>query len=366
MLSIEKISLFKNDARLRELCLRLAQEKNKDVGMTYEWMSSLWESHFGKKDELTLLVKDENENPISVLPLYKKRERIKRVKVDILRSITGLYSTQGGLLISENEKAVLESLFEYLYKTEKWHIFKVCVQYGSKLQNAIEKAAKNFSLQLSSQFHESSPFIKIEGNIDAFLSSKSGNFRSNLKRKERKLKNAGYLELKIYTKPAEVRRALKEIFEIEEKSWKEQEGTAITSEKRRQEFYSTLAERMAVVGWLRIYILKIDGKPIAFDYGLLFKKRYSMLKTSYNESYKALSPGVVLRLYVVKDLFDTGCQEHNFMWGSEPYKLQWSNGIREYLIYRLYNKINYSRLLYYYHMFNQSLKKGILNEVRDY
>jgi len=357
MINIEKVSLFENQDEMRELCLRLAKESSKDVGWTYEWISPLWESHFGKEDKLTLLMRDANNEPLALLPFFETTEHIKGLKVKIIKPITELYSTCGGLLISRNEEDVLSALLSYFKKEHQWDILQVCVEANTKLESAIKKVIKSHKYKMECTHYESSPFLSIGGEIDNFLASKSRNFRSNLKRKEKKIIKAGDLQLKVCTEPSDVEQSLKEIFEIEDKSWKVAEGTAITSVQRRQDFYSMLAERTAKAGWLRIYILSLDNKPIAYDFSLLFENRYFMLKTSYDEAFGKLSPGVVLRWYVVEDLFKIGCAEHNFLWGKEPYKMQWSDGVREFYIYRIYNQKAYSSMLYYMTKFLSCLRR---------
>jgi CelD/BcsL family acetyltransferase involved in cellulose biosynthesis len=94
---------------------------------------------------------------------------------------------------------------------------------------------------------------------------------------------------------------------------------------------------MAAAGWLRIPILALNGTPIAFDIALCYQNCYWMLKTSYDSSAEELSPGVVLRWLVVKELIASGCREHDFMWGIEPYKLQWADNRRRFNRLTIFN-----------------------------
>lgn len=347
MLTVEKTSLFSDSMDIKSLYQRLERNKKKDAGLTYEWISSLWESHFGKSDKLTLIIKDSQDVPLGIVPLYVSKENVKRLKLRILRPISGLYSTSGGLAILGNEYQALAELFHYIGKRQSWDIFEVYMEAGTPLESALKSLIETKRLKSTSANYESSPYIDLRCGIKDFLSSKTANFRSNLKRKEKKLLASGSVNLVICTDIEDVQQSLSEIFQIENKSWKLQTSTAITSVERRKAFYSILAERCARAGWLRIYVLKLNGIPIAFDYGLLFQKRYFMLKTSYVEEFSKLSPGIALRWYVVKDLFELGCLEHDFLWGTEPYKLQWSNGLRKFNIYKIYNRTPHSMALFY-------------------
>ena len=361
ILTIELKDSFLNQKEINEIAYMLVCESDKDVGKTHQWVSSLLEAHFENVDKLLLLVKNNMDNPIAIIPFYIQVEKVKGLKLKIFRPISSFYSTHGGLLVSKQLENVLVRIFRFLNKYSKWDAFECCVESNSDLEASLYNVAEKFSYKVISKKYESAPFLSLNENLETFIASRSRNFRSNLKRKEKKLKSAGDLTLNIYSKLYEVEKALEEIFRIEKRSWKVMEGSAMTSDKNKKKLYSILAMKCAENGWLRIYILSIDGKPIAFDYGLLFKKRYSMLKTSYDENFKKLSPGVVLRWYVIKDLFKIKSIEHDFLWGSEPYKLQWCNGVRKHNIIFVYNRHVKSRFIYSIQKITKMLKELKIN-----
>jgi hypothetical protein len=344
-ISVECANLIKDESLLREMCNSIARKAHKDVGKTYEWMSSLWESHLNSDDLIPLIIRDDKDETIAVMPFYRHTEKMKGIQYTAVKPINSLYSTRGGFPIVGDEDCVVESIFDYFKINTGWDVFEICVQKNSSMAQALKEFARGNKYGIRYKSFDVAPFLKMDKSIEYFLSSKSGNFRSNLKRKEKKLKGAGELSLNVYTNPDEVERALSEVFEIEKKSWKVAEGSAIMSDSKRVKFYSLLAEKTANAQWLRVYVLKLDNRAIAFDFGLFFEKTYYMLKTSYDEQLNAYSPGVVLRNYVVKDLFDHGCLEHDFLWGSESYKLQWSSDIREYEKVFIYSHNARSRII---------------------
>ncbi len=333
MIVAEKVDFF--DGGTRSICLDVATETG-DVGNTYEWQTCLWKAHYPNSSPLSYLFKETGAGPLGIVALYTEPERILGVSVKKAKLLSGIYSTRGGAPLRYVNEEVVERLFEVIGSHFDWHVFDVCVEKSSEFASSAVEFSSKYAGKFAVLPYESAPFLELSGNTDDFLASKSRNFRSNLRRKEKRLAKAGDLQVQVVTRPGEVDKALAAIMAIENDSWKFQEGTAITSTPAVERFYRTLAKEMACRGWLRLYVMTLDGNPVAYDYGLLFEGCYSMLKTSYREQCKYLSPGVVLRWFVVRDLFEVGCKEHDFMWGMEPYKIQWSTGIREYSRLRFY------------------------------
>ena len=56
MVSIVKVDLF--DYTLKKICYQIACQSDHDVGMTHEWLTSLWQAHFSDAEGLTFLVKN--------------------------------------------------------------------------------------------------------------------------------------------------------------------------------------------------------------------------------------------------------------------------------------------------------------------
>ena len=47
-----------------------------------------------------------------------------------------------------------------------------------------------------------------------------------------------------------------------------------------------MARWAAAKGWLRLAFLRLDGKPLAFDFGLNDGNTLYSLKTGYDEAYR--------------------------------------------------------------------------------
>lgn len=172
--------------------------------------------------------------------------------------------------------------------------------------------------------------VRIESTWDEYLKTRDSHVRSELKRKLRNVEKLSAVEWVVATTPESCTRLLPDVFRIEARSWKEAAGTSFLSDKGAGPFYEGLAYRAAERGWLRLYLLYVDGNPVAHLYGIVYKNEYLALKTSYDESAKSLSPGAALMAYALRDAFAQGYDAFDFLGVESRWKAELANETRRW------------------------------------
>ena len=66
-------------------------------------------------------------------------------------------------------------------------------------------------------------------------------------------------------------------------------------------------------------LLYFDGKPVAYLFGLTVANQYHAIDTAYLDEFKKNSPGTLVNLYLLQDLFDDHCVRY-VNEGYDPYK----------------------------------------------
>jgi len=105
----------------------------------------------------------------------------------------------------------------------------------------------------------------------------------------------GELHAKEYKSPSDIEFALNIAFDIASKSWKAKVGTAISSTDKRKDYWQALLLRFSQRGRVRIWILWLNGKPIAFEHHIIYQNRVYSLKWGYDQEYQRISPGFLLK-----------------------------------------------------------------------
>lgn len=139
--------------------------------------------------------------------------------------------------------------------------------------------------------------------LDALFMSKGGSQRSKLRRKYMSVLNrlAGEVQIRCFRSPADLGPAISDMEEIASKSDKRRlfgVGFFDTPQIRQQ--MALAAEK----GWLRIYILYIQEKPVAFWMGTLYDRCLQGDHVGYDAAWRKFSPGIFLFLNILNELRD--------------------------------------------------------------
>ena len=103
----------------------------------------------------------------------------------------------------------------------------------------------------------------------------------------------------------EVALLLRQGFEIENQGWKNEAGTSVCCHADVLEFFTQQAQQLRRDGQLQLTFLEYQGQAIAFEYGWISKGTYYSPKVGYDERYAQLSPGQLLRYYLVAHFLRT-------------------------------------------------------------
>lgn len=148
-----------------------------------------------------------------------------------------------------------------------------------------------------------SPRVDCTGDFDDWWHSR-GSHKKTWARRERRLVEREGASFEVILDPARVEAVLDEIFEVEASGWKGSQGTAIRQDPATLQFYSDLALACAQQGTLRLFVLRLDSRIVAFQFDTLFGGVLDMLKIGYRDELQKSSPGQVLQLQILRWAFD--------------------------------------------------------------
>jgi CelD/BcsL family acetyltransferase involved in cellulose biosynthesis len=81
-------------------------------------------------------------------------------------------------------------------------------------------------------------------------------------------------------------------------------------------------------GWLRLWLLEVDGEPIAAWYGWRLGGRYAYYNSGFDPERSQLRPGLVLLAGVIRAALEEGAEEFDFLLGDESYKFRFAEDSR--------------------------------------
>lgn len=164
------------------------------------------------------------------------------------------------------------------------------------------------------------PCIRFEeGGYEAYLATRSRNFRSQMGRRRRKLEREHGLEFRQTTGPDSLEGDMDAFFRLHEERWRDRGGSS-SGEEAVQRFHRRFAAAALKRGWLRLWTAWVDGQPGAAWYGWRIGDRYCYALSGLAKRYEPLALGSVLLAQTIESAAAEGASVYDMMWGDEGYK----------------------------------------------
>ena len=199
--------------------------------------------------------------------------------------------------------------------------------------------------------------VKLPSSFEEYLKSLRSTTRKKLLQAIRTLQRHGRYQLQVVTDASHIEKFLKDGEGISRRTYQWDIGQRLQNDDQIRERYLKLTTEDR----LRCYILYIDGVPCAFARGEISGALYHYETAGFDPSFKKLSPGTVLLMWIIRDLIEnTACKTFDFGSGGEPtsYKARFSNCHLEC------DRIDICRLYSPYSVFILSIQRSIFSVKR--
>lgn len=164
--------------------------------------------------------------------------------------------------------------------------------------------------------------VELPNTYQDLYNSRSGNTRHNLKRYSKKLLAAfgDRLTVRAFRGTGELAPMIADTEEVARKGYLRGLGVGFRDDEQMRALLRLTAQK----GWLRAYILYIDGKPCAFWNGVLYRRTFFTWTTGYDPDLNDFRPGT----FLLQRMFEELCFEHaadavDFGFGDAQYKRDW-------------------------------------------
>ena len=148
-------------------------------------------------------------------------------------------------------------------------------------------------------------WVDIEGSFETYWESRGKNLRQNTRKQRNKLQTEGTnTRIECATAPEDVAKAIEDYGKLESAGWKTADGTAIHPDNAQGRFYTRMLENFCRLGRGRIYRYWFGEKLVSMDLCIHDDTAIVILKTTYDESYKAVSPSTLMRQDEFQLLFE--------------------------------------------------------------
>ncbi|HVR28424.1 MAG TPA: GNAT family N-acetyltransferase [Thermoanaerobaculia bacterium] len=174
------------------------------------------------------------------------------------------------------------------------------------------------------------PYISLEGHtFESYLESLGPSHRYNFRRRLRQLERGFELRFDRVRTEEERREALEILLRLHHGRFAQRGGSDAFHTPELIAFHRELSALALERGWLRLFVLRLDGRPAAALYGFRYQDRFLFYQAGFDSAFTRHSVGLVTMGLAIRAAIEEGIREYDLLHGDEPYKSLWASSRRE-------------------------------------
>lgn len=311
-----ELTLIEDDWR------RLAEQRG-NAFVTPEWFHA-WLAHQGGPPAcFAVVARDEEGAFAGILPLVRSGRLLRK-----LRFAGSRYADLIELVAAPDQErraaaAVARAL---LSEQSSWHVLGLRhVDPAADWLEAFRGAADGVTFAVDRD--DVLPAIELGGSWQAYLGTRSANLRSQLGRRRRTLERDHNARFRLVSDEAEVDSAMATLFRLHTARRATRGGSSLASADV-QAAHTTFARSAAARGWLRLWLLEVDGAAVAAWYGWRLGSTTSYYSAGFDPAWAGSGVGLVLLARTIEHSAEEGCASYDLLLGNEPYKHRFATSER--------------------------------------
>jgi CelD/BcsL family acetyltransferase involved in cellulose biosynthesis len=339
MLRVREIGLSEFEALKDSWNQILQRSKDNSVFSTWEWLRCWWK-HFGEDRAFRTLVAQDDGEICGFAPLMLSKYSFlgfgKLRKVEFAGCPQSDYSS---FILLRRENECLRLFLEHVVRSCDWDILElVDVPANSHSGMALGSLESTKNSKMRTRTSTLCPYMTLPDSLENYVDHLSRNMRKNLRKRMQKLREDYKVEMRTQRDFDSVDNAMKAFFSLHQKRWSSKGKPGVFASETVRDFHIDVARAFDEKGWLALYFLCVNDKPVAAIYSFDYDgKKYGYL-TGFDPDFESYGVGNLLKMHVVGESIRKGFREYDLARGFESYKADWSTGVRTNLAFWTVNR----------------------------
>lgn len=295
-----------------------------NIFATWEWISTWWR-HFGDDRELRVaLARATDGRPAAIIPLYVSSRR----PLTLLRFLGhGPGDWQGPIHAPADALLAASAMEQMLSQMDDWDL--LLAEHVRPQQRWASRVGATVARRAAF------PILTFRGRSwEELLAQRSRNFRDQVRRRERRLARAHELRYRL-SDEQHLDQDVRLLFSLHAARWQREASGALAG--RRQDFHLDFSRLALDRGWLRLWVMELDQRPVAIWYGFRYAGVEWYSQAGRDPDFAAGSVGFVLLAHTIRAAMQDGASAYWFLRGGEAYKARFAEedaGIETLLVPR--------------------------------
>ena len=293
------------------------------VFLTHDWFTAAWA--WRRLDStLNLLVARDGEEVVGILPLIRGRNRRR------LELLTVPDTQFADMIVDPAQvSAIAEAFAAALAVTRSWDALQLdFLLPGSNAMRQLVPALARHGFRFEDRDGGRNPFVTLSGTWEAFYAGRSRRLKKANNLATNRLKKAGEIRVE-WVAPGDAddavcQRVLDAAIAISGRSWKQDTGNAL-DQPGPNAFIRALSRSGRKNGWLSIWLIHVDGEPLAMEYQLIYAGNVHALRADFDAACDEISPGSYLFRHLLESFYGRSLDRYYMGPGENPYKMRWTD-----------------------------------------
>lgn len=285
------------------------------------WLETWWQE-FGSDFDLYLLSIHQENQVIGIAPLKIKGETASIVGSSDVSDYVDFITLLG------QEQAFFYCLLKFLWDKDISCLDIKHVHPDSSIYRFLINEAKKLHCEVHCKEDDVSLELDLPTSWNDYLSSLSGKQRHEVRRKIRRLQEAGSVNYRTIKESDKIPQFINTFFWMFSKSREDKERFLTTS---REAFFRSMANKMSKEGLLELGLLELNDKPVSVILTFSYQNKIYLYNSGYDPKYQHLSVGILLKIFSIKNSIEKNKTTFDFLKGNETYKYRL--GAREVPLY---------------------------------
>jgi CelD/BcsL family acetyltransferase involved in cellulose biosynthesis len=310
----------------------LAASASASVFLSWEWMHTWWK-HLAGDRRLHLLALRRRGELVAIAPLARRSARWRRLLPFPALEFLGTGSVGSDyldLLVHRDcELPALEALAQHLADSD------LVLELPRVNRHGAHASALARHLNQSGWVHTISatdvcPYIDLTGqDWESYLAHLGPSHRYNVRRRLRNLNRRGRVRLERAEREEQRQVAFRHLVRLHRLRWHELGRPGVFPNDALLAFHEEFTHLALQRGWLRLFVLSVDDRPVAALYGLRYGSAFHFYQSGFDPEWRKHSVGLVTMALVIRHALEEGATTFDFLRGDEAYKSLWTHTHRE-------------------------------------
>lgn len=338
-----------------------AASADRSVFHMHEWFDAAWQWRKAKA-RLHLLCHHRDERLVAVLPLVAQDARVHGIPVRELTFLTVPDTQWADVIVAPSDAAQAAEAFAAELDRQRggWDVLRLMpLRQGAVATLQLGPALARHHVRLRNVAAPGNPFIALDGSWTAFYDTRSRRLKKANNLAGNRLRRAGGVQVDWHgpdiAGAGTIADIEAQVTAVSAASWKARTGTSL-DQPGPQAFVRRLSEHATRRGWLSIWRLSLDGRPVAMEYQLMAFGDVFALRSDFDMTLEEVSPGSSLNRHMLEQLFARGLHRYYMGPGRNAYKYRWTDDVEPVEELTAYGRSWRGRWL---HMLETSIKPAV-------